>query len=244
MSGYDAVLRHVESELTAGRLGVGEQLPAERRLAEELGVSRATVREAIRVLQAMGVVRSGVGSGPDAGTTVIADPAGGLGAALRLHLATRRLPMADLVDTRVMVESHSVRAAARTPDHPELARAADLLARMEAPDLDADAFHQLDADFHVALTAAAGNAVNTAVMAALRDAIHRTVTDAVRALPDWSRTAVRLRREHRGILRAVREGDAELAATRVTRHVRGFHREWARHANVELTGPERSTRRP
>ncbi|MGM1058613.1 FadR/GntR family transcriptional regulator [Saccharothrix sp. Mg75] len=229
MSGYGAVLRHVESELTAGRLGVGEQLPAERRLAEELGVSRATVREAIRVLQALGVVRSGVGSGPDAGTTVIADPAGGLGAALRLHLATRRLPMGDLVDTRVMIESHSVRSAAANPDHPDLLRAAALLDRMDDPDLDADAFHRLDADFHVALTAAAGNAVNTAVMAGLRDAIQQAVLDAVRELPDWSRTAVRLRREHRAILRAVRSGDPELAATRVTRHVRGFHREWARH---------------
>ncbi|MBB5800839.1 DNA-binding FadR family transcriptional regulator [Saccharothrix ecbatanensis] len=230
MSGYGAVLRHVEAELTEGRLGVGQQLPAERKLAEDLGVSRATVREAIRVLQAMGVVRSGVGSGPDAGTTVIADPAGGLGAALRLHLATRRLPMADLVGTRVMIESHSVRAAAAVPDHPDLARAADLLTRMDAPELTADAFHQLDADFHVALTAAAGNAVNTAIMAALRDAIHHTVLDAVQALPDWSRTAVRLRREHRSILRAIQAGDADLAATRVTRHVEGFHREWARHA--------------
>ncbi|WP_246107678.1 FadR/GntR family transcriptional regulator [Saccharothrix saharensis] len=230
VSGYGAVLRHVEAELSAGRLGVGRQLPAERKLAEDLGVSRATVREAIRVLQAMGVVRSGVGSGPDAGTTVIADPAGGLGAALRLHLATRRLPMADLVGTRVMIESHSVRAAAAHPDHPDLARAADLLTRMDAPDLDSDAFHQLDADFHVALTAAAGNAVNTAIMTGLRDAIHRTVLDAVQALPDWSRTAVRLRREHRSILRAVRTGDGDLAAARVTRHVEGFHREWVRHA--------------
>ncbi|CCH31282.1 FCD domain-containing protein [Actinosynnema sp. NPDC047251] len=231
MNGYAAVLRHVEDQLAAGRLTVGGQLPAERRLAEQLGVSRPTVREAIRVLQALGVVRSGVGSGPDAGTTVIADPAGGLGTALRLHLATRRLPLADLVGTRVMIEGHSARAAAGVRDCAELDRAADLLDRMDDPELDADAFHQLDADFHVALTAAAGNAVNTAVMAALRDAIHTTVLDAVATLPDWNRTAVRLRREHRGVLRAIRAGDGDTAAQRVTRHVEGFYREWARHAD-------------
>ncbi|MBW4718045.1 FadR/GntR family transcriptional regulator [Saccharothrix obliqua] len=230
MNGYAAVLRHVEEELSAGRLAVGRQLPAERRLAEDLGVSRATVREGIRVLQALGVVRSGVGSGPDAGTTVVADPAGGIGAALRLHLATRRLSPEDLVGTRVMIESHSARAAARRPDSPELERAARLLDRMDDPALDADAFHQLDADFHVALTAAAGNTVNTAVMAALRDAIHATVVSAVAALPDWNRTVTRLRREHRAILRAVRAGDGDLAVARVTRHVEGFYREWARHA--------------
>jgi GntR family transcriptional repressor for pyruvate dehydrogenase complex len=230
VGGYAAVLRHVEAELASGRLAVGEQLPAERKLAEGLGVSRPTVREAIRVLQALGVVRSGVGSGPEAGTTVIADPAGGIGAALRLHLATRRLPMADLVGTRTMIESASVRAAARTPAHPDLDVAAALLAGMDAPGIDADTFHQLDADFHVAITRAAGNVVNAAIMTALRDAIHHAVLDAVAALPDWDRTAARLRREHRAILRAVRAGDGERAAALVTRHVEGFHREWAKYA--------------
>ncbi|WP_309111190.1 FCD domain-containing protein [Saccharothrix sp.] len=233
MDGYVTVLRHVEEQLAAGHLGVGRHLPGERQLAEELGVSRPTVREAIRVLQALGVVRSGVGSGPGAGTTVVADPAGGIAAALRLHLATRLLPLADLVQTRTMIESHSVRAAARTPDHPDLARAAELLDRMDDPALDADAYHRLDADFHVALTAAAGNAVNTAVMTALRDAMHATVLHAVAALPDWSTTAARLRREHRAILRAIRAGDGDLAAKRVTRHVEGFHREWVRHASPD-----------
>ena len=231
MSGYGAVLRHIEAELSSGRLAVGAQLPAERKLADDLGVSRPTVREAIRVLQALGVVRSGVGSGPDAGTTVIADPAGGIAAALRLHLATRRLPMADLVGTRAMIESASARAAADTPDHAELDHAATLLSRMDTPGIDADTYHQLDADFHVTLTRAAGNAVNTAIMTALRDAIHHTVLHAVTALPDWPRTAARLRREHRAILRAIRTGDGDRAATLVIRHIEGFHREWSRHAN-------------
>lgn len=146
----------------------------ERRLAEHLGVSRPTVCEAIRVLQTMGV-RGGVGSGPEAGTTVIAEPAGGIAVALRLHLAARRLPMADLVNTRVMIESFSVRVAAQGSDDLELDRAAALLDRMDDPGLDADAFHQLHVDFHVSITRAAGNAVNTAantaVMVALRDAI-------------------------------------------------------------------------
>ncbi|MEV6013085.1 FCD domain-containing protein [Streptomyces sp. NPDC051976] len=220
---FGAVLRHVEGELAAGRLVVGQQLPPERRLAEDLGVSRPTVREAIRVLQALGVVRSGVGSGPEAGTTVIADPAGGIGAALRMHLASRRLPMKDLVETRVMIESVSVRAAAEAPRQGELDHAATLLHQMDAPGLDPYAFHQLDADFHVTLTRAAGNEVNTAIMAGLRDAIHQTILGAVATLPDWPRTAMRLRREHHAILRAVRAGDSEGAAERVAQHVRGFH---------------------
>ena len=223
--GYGAVLRHVEGELAAGRLVVGQSscpgtAPGRGPGSQQTHGARGHSRPA------------GAGRGarercrlrPEAGSTVIADPAGGIGTALRLHLATRRLPMKDLVETRVMIESASVRAAAETLRQEELDHAAALLRQIEdSPGLDADAFHQLDADFHVTLTRAAGNAVNTAIMAALRDAIHQTILDAVAALPDWSRTAMRLRREHHAILRAVRAGDSEQATELVTRHVRGFH---------------------
>ncbi|XTR53264.1 FadR/GntR family transcriptional regulator [Pseudarthrobacter sp. So.54] len=85
--------------------GLGGRLPAERTLAEQLQVSRTSVREAIRVLEAMGVLRAGVGSGPEAGTVVIADPTAALGSALRLHVATSHLPVKDIVETRVLLES-------------------------------------------------------------------------------------------------------------------------------------------
>src|SRR5690349_13603875 len=105
MRTHQLVLHWIENELSAGRLAVGGRLPAERSLAEQLKVSRTSVREAIRVLEAMGVVRAGVGSGPEAGTVVISDPATALGSALRLHVATRHLPVADIVETRVLLES-------------------------------------------------------------------------------------------------------------------------------------------
>ena len=109
---------------------MGGRLPAERSLAEQLGVSRTSVREAIRILEAMGVVRAGVGSGPDAGTVVISDPTAALGSALRLHVATQHLPVADIVETRVLLESWA--AARAKPDAPELARGRELLDDMDA----------------------------------------------------------------------------------------------------------------
>src|SRR5947208_4801920 len=101
----DAVLRHVEAELAAGRIRVGDRLPGERALATQLGISRASVREGIRVLDAMGVIRTAVGSGPDAGAVVVADTAAGITSALRLHLASNTLPVADVVRTRVLLET-------------------------------------------------------------------------------------------------------------------------------------------
>ncbi|GAA4658089.1 FCD domain-containing protein [Kineococcus glutinatus] len=220
------MLRRIEDDLARGDLRIGGRLPPERTLAEQLGVSRASVREAIRVLEAMGVVRSGVGSGPDAGTVVVGDPAAPLSAALRLHVGTRALPVRDLVEARVLLESWAVATAASTGSgQVELARAEELLVAMEEEELAPERFHALDAEFHVTLAAAAGNVLVSTVMVALRDAVRGYVVAAVPTLPDWSTTAHRLRAEHREVVRAVRAGDPARAADAVRAHIEGFSAE-------------------
>jgi GntR family transcriptional repressor for pyruvate dehydrogenase complex len=224
---HELVLRHIEGELSSGRLKLGAKLPAERALAGQLGVSRPSIREAIRVLEAMGVIRTSVGSGPDAGAVVVADPAAGITSAFRLHLASSHLPMFDVVQTRLLLEAWSVREAAAQQDEGQLAIAADLLDQMDDRAMSAADFHLLDAEFHVSLARATGNEVVAAIMTSLRGAIHHYVLGAVPALPDWAATARRLRRQHRAILAAIDSGDGELAATLVVRHIEGFYREAA-----------------
>ena len=97
MRTHQLVLAHVEAELAAGRLTLGGRLPGERALAEQLGISRPSVREAIRALEVLGVVRTATGSGPEAGAVIVADPAAGLGLALRLHVATSGVSVGDVV---------------------------------------------------------------------------------------------------------------------------------------------------
>src|SRR5919112_6461537 len=145
MRTHQLVLKWIEDRLSDGQLAVGGRLPAERSLAEQLRVSRTSVREAIRVLEAMGVVRAGVGSGPDAGTVVISDPTAALGSALRLHVATQHLPVADVVETRVLLESWAVAHA--KPGSPELEEASALLEKMDADVVDVDEFLALDVRF-------------------------------------------------------------------------------------------------
>jgi GntR family transcriptional repressor for pyruvate dehydrogenase complex len=221
---YELVLHRVEAELAAGRLRIGGRLPGERVLAEQLGISRPSVREAVRVLEAMGVVRTATGSGPEAGAVIVAEPVSPLTAVLRLHLATNHLPMGDVVQTRVLLESWSAReAAGRQQSADELAVAEELLQRMDEPDLSPEEFHLLDAEFHVALSGLAGNVLIAAVMASLRSAIHGYVLAAVPNLPDWEATAVGLRAEHRAILKAIRAGEPDQAAELVTAHIRDFY---------------------
>ncbi|MDQ1594467.1 MAG: GntR family transcriptional regulator, transcriptional repressor for pyruvate dehydrogenase complex [Arthrobacter pascens] len=222
MRTHQLVLRWIEDQLSEGTLAVGGRLPAERSLAEQLAVSRTSVREAIRILEAMGIVRAGVGSGPDAGTVVISDPTAALGSALRLHVATQHLPVADIVETRVLLESWA--AARAKPDAPELARAAELLDDMDA-DPGTDDFLALDVQFHLALADAAGNAVVSAMMGSLREAIQGYAEKMTANLSDWDATAARLRSEHREILDAIRNDDGGRAAKLVAAHIEGYYRE-------------------
>ncbi|WP_432876252.1 FadR/GntR family transcriptional regulator [Kribbella sp. CA-245084] len=224
MKNYELVLHRVEADLAAGRLRIGGRLPGERTLAEQLGISRPSVREAVRVLEAMGVVRTATGSGPEAGAVIVAEPVSPLTAVLRLHLATNHLPMGDVVQTRLLLESWSAREAAeRELGADELKAAEELLDRMDDIGLSPEEFHLLDAEFHVALSGLAGNVLIAAVMTSLRSAIHGYVLAAVPNLPDWEAVAVGLRAEHREILAAVRGGEPERAASLVTAHIRGFY---------------------
>jgi GntR family transcriptional repressor for pyruvate dehydrogenase complex len=223
MKTHQLVLAWIEDQLSEGRLAVGGRLPAERSLAEQLQVSRTSVREAIRILEAMGVVRAGVGSGPEAGTVVISDPTAALGSALRLHVATQHLPVADIVETRVLLESWAVSHA--KPDSPELTGAARLLAEMDAEAVAVAQFLALDVRFHLALADAAGNAVVSAMMGSLRESITGYASRLTANLPDWDATAARLRAEHHAILAAVQNDDGERAAELVAAHIEGYYRE-------------------
>jgi GntR family transcriptional repressor for pyruvate dehydrogenase complex len=222
---HERVLACIEADLAAGRWAVGERLPGERALAEELEVSRPSVREALRVLEAMGIVRTAVGSGPDSGATVVDHPAAGLGSAVRLHLASGALPVQDVVELRVLLETWAVGAAARRTPAPSFDEAEALLDQMDAPGVGVEEFLELDTAFHVALAAASGNVLVEAVMLGLRGAIGAYVTEGTRRLEDWQTTAERLRAEHREVLRAVRDGAASEAGSAVAAHIDGFYRD-------------------
>jgi GntR family transcriptional repressor for pyruvate dehydrogenase complex len=224
---YEVVLGAIEERLRSGELSVGDRLPSERAMSEEFGISRTSVREAIRVLDAMGLVRSGVGSGPSAGAVVISEPSAALGWGLRMHLASRFLPVADMVSTRVLLESDAAAKAAATwsGERAEevLSRAGRVLDELDDPDLPDARFHELDARFHVMLSELGGNVVVGTILESLRQATVGYVQEGVLRLTDWPEVRCRLQVQHREILAAVTAHDAGAAARAVTEHIRWFH---------------------
>lgn len=223
---YEAVLASIEADLRSGRLSIGDRLPGERTLSEQHGISRASVRDAIRILDVMGLVRTATGSGPNSGTVLISDPAAGLSSTLRLHVASQHLPVADIVQARILMETWAAAAAAaKEIDAPSLARARELLSRMDDPALDREAFHDLDSQFHVLLSSLAGNAVVSAMMESLRLSIMDYVRESVTTDEQWRPVALTLRAQHHGILDALCASDGELAARLLREHIEWFFSE-------------------
>lgn len=221
---WQLVLERVETDLLEGRLRPGDRLPPERELATTLGVGRSSVREALRVLEVMGLIRTGTGSGPSSGAIIIATPQGGMSALLRLQVAAQGFPLDDVVRTRLVLESAVVDALAADDDR-DTAAARAVIEAMDARDLTPAEFLALDAQLHLALAEASGNVVIAAMMAGLRTAIESYVQAGAAGIADWEAAADRLRREHRSIVDAVDAGDAGRARTLVHDHITGYYAE-------------------
>jgi DNA-binding FadR family transcriptional regulator len=224
---YDVLVEDIEAGLRSGRFKIGDQLPGERILAETYGISRASVREAMRLLDAMGVLRSSNRSGPKSGSVIVSEPSAGLSATLRLHIASSRLPVEEIVEARILLETWAARTAA-LHDHPAgIQRARELLEAMDAPDIDPDAFHALDAEFHLALSAMAGNTVIETIMESLSGSIRGYIKDALDALGQWPMVLEQLRAHHHGIFDAVEAKDPERAAELLRGHIAWLYEQTA-----------------
>lgn len=226
---YELVIDRVEEQIVSGSLEVGDRLPAERDLAKMLGVSRAAVREAFRALEAQGVLRMNVGTGPDSGTTVAALPSEALTRLLRLHVALANFPVADVVRARIMLERESARHAAARARPDDLARLGELLDAMDSPDCDRARFNDLDTEFHVGIAEAGGNRLVADMTIAIRESMRRPLLAAFDDLgDDWYPIAEELRHDHRAIHQALRDGDADAAEKLTESHIRASYRHgWA-----------------
>ncbi len=219
---WQVVLQKLETDLLSGALGPGDRLPSERDLVSQLGVGRSSVREALRVLEVMGLIRTATGSGPTAGAIVVSRPTGGMSALVRLQVAAQGFQISDVVATRLLLEEWVASTLASDEGH-DLTAAREALTAMDADALTPAEFLALDAQFHVALADASGNTVVAATMAGLRTSIEDYVLAAAEKIPDWGSAARRLRHEHHIIIDAIDAGDPVVAASSVREHITTYY---------------------
>ncbi|WBU38086.1 FadR/GntR family transcriptional regulator [Homoserinibacter sp. YIM 151385] len=224
MRTYEQVMAQIEERILDGRLKAGDHLPSERDLAALLGVSRPSLRESLRVLEALGIVDIRRGGGAEGGALLLDSPGPGLVNLLKLQLSLAHFSWNDVLETRLALEAWSVTEAAyrsSDDDHRELAAILDL---MEAEGIETGEFNRLDAAFHLRIAESTGNALLAHLMGSLRVAIHRQMIEMYAELDDWRRTATIVRAEHRGILAAIVAQDAALAGRLVNEHITNFYK--------------------
>lgn len=219
-----AVVRHVAVLIEQGRLRPGDRLPPERELAQELGVSRPTVRAGLHALAAMGVTESRQG----AGTFITGGPprlgAGPLSFLAALHGFTRD----EIFEARRVLEVGAVGLAAEHGLTDRLAPMAEEVTGMFASLNDPQTFLVHDVRFHRAVAAAGGNPVLLALVEMVSSLVYEQRRMTVERAHDLKESA----EMHRRIYQAIRDRDPERARAEMSRHL-----DLARQAqNEELGG--------
>lgn len=212
---YQVLAERIRVEIMSGQLRPGERLPTEPQLCEQSGLSRSTVREALRLLssQHLIVTTRGVNGG-----SFVAEPdAHALGESLSggvgLLLSTGAVTGEDFLEVRRMLEVPAAGlAAARRQDH-HLVEMEYAMFDPERDDLDRRI--EAHAQFHLAVAAATGNSLLGLVVRPLYHVPDRPTIAANTPQPTW-RT---IDRDHRAQFAAIRAGDVQQAMDLARAHI-------------------------
>jgi GntR family transcriptional repressor for pyruvate dehydrogenase complex len=210
---YEQVVQRLREHIAASGLGAGDRLPPERELAERLGVSRASVKQAIVVLEVQGIVEVRHGGG-----TYLRRQQLDTEPVEELMARKRRLP--DVLEAREALEVKLAELAATRRTDADLAEIdaalADMRGEVDAGELGTGG----DRRFHQAVTAAARNPLLAEFMRTIADEIAESRRESLRQphRPPKSLS------QHERIAEAIRAGNARTAATAMRRHLRTVSR--------------------
>jgi len=206
----DQVAAEILRQIVSGQLQPGDRLPAERRLSEDLGVSRVSVRAGLQKLKAQGLVQSVQGGG-----TSVAGPGISNGDPALLALAKLdRSSLVDLIDLRSALEVWAAKRAAHQASEEEIT---NMYAEIEHMRVGAGNNAEADFNFHLSIAKASGSPIYRHLLAIIRSTLlemltyhhfelfgkeehdtaimaqHTAVADAIAARdPDAAETAMRL----------------------------------------------------
>lgn len=192
----------------------GDKLPPERQLAELLEVSRPSLREALHILQAQGVVQIKHGQGTFVQEPVVAQE-------LRASVMTKTHGLNELFDAREVLEVPAAKWAAEkaTKEDIRLLRATlnqiDTITSIKP--IDFDQLQALDAKFHLSIVGIAGNRFINQTLNVLQDVMRMSMETTLR-LPGRSEIS---RNQHIEILAAIESGNGELASRLTLQHISG-----------------------
>ena len=207
---HEEVARQIE-RLILEKMSPGDKLPAERELAEMLGVSRSSIRDAMRRLEMVGLVQPRQGAGTvvrEISTETLVSPLANI-------IAHKRQLVGELLDFRKMLEPPLAARAATHASAEEVAQMEEILHRQEKKVRGGELAMEEDSEFHYRIALGSGNSVVLKVLDVVMDLLRETRS---RSLQSEGRPQKSLA-GHRRILAAIRRRDVAGAETAMRQHI-------------------------
>ncbi len=211
-SPVDKIIRQIRGLITSGQLAPGEKLPAERKLAEKLGVSRTHVRDAIQKLEFYGILRTR----PQSGTIVAGIGITALEGLISDVLKLEKSDFTTLVETRVILETHAAELAAERRTEADLVEIEKALMAYEDKLRAGESAVEEDLLFHLKIAEASKNAVLKSLMLIITPDI---VNDFKQYEVCDDRAELKAFYEHQEILEHIKKGDGAAAGEAMKIHL-------------------------
>jgi GntR family transcriptional repressor for pyruvate dehydrogenase complex len=234
---YEQVYDQLRELIMRGELQRGQRLPGEAALAREFGVSRGTVREALRLLAAQNLIRTAKGAGGGSFVTLpTADHVSEvLQANIRLLSESREVSAQDMLEARELLEAFAARMAAKRRGEADLERLRACI--IDDPrEFGTERQHAQNTAFHTALLEASGNTL----LAIAAQPVFGILQTNMRRREIERATLAKVNEDHRMILAAVEKGDAKVAEEHMREHLamlrETYVRLWTRHGEHRPAG--------
>ncbi len=215
----DVLAETMREKILKGNFGVGMELPSERELSEQAGVSRATVREALRILEGEGLIETRLGR--RGGSSVLRPTTAQIERSVGIFIRGQRLRQEAVLETRGAIEPAAARYAAENRTEEDLENLERCQQRVEEATRTGDVagYIQANLDWHVEVVKAGHNELLIAFISAVSNAVF--VQTGIEA---FSSPGVReaVLHAHRRVMDAIRDQDGDAAARRMDRHVQAY----------------------
>jgi DNA-binding FadR family transcriptional regulator len=229
---YQRIVEQIEDALARGDLAPGQRLPSERELVAQFEVSRSTVREALRVLESNGVVRSRPGdpNGPE----ILPFSQSALRKQMVRLARVEELTLSELIGFRMIMDGAAIQVASRLRTTEQLAELDETLVAMRAAiDVDFAAFSEADLAFHDVIAQISRNSLIQTCNEVVRGVVLSLISDKIAHAPNSRALMLESLGHHAEVVEAIRSGDGHAAARIARQNMYDYYASYVPEAEQE-----------
>jgi len=209
---YIKVIDYVKNQIMTGALNIGDKLPAERELSEKLGVSRNSVREAVRTLDIMGVISSQHG----AGNYIQGNIEHNLVESMSMMFLLNQINYEQISQLRLGLEMQALMLAIDHITEPELKQLEEIIFQLENVTEENNVL--LDKKLHYSIAVASKNVLIVSILQALSTIMDQFIIDLRREILSSEESRAGLYEAHRGMVKSLLTKDKELGRKSIYQH--------------------------